>query len=681
MYAISLDRILHLMPISAFQMSKLKYTRLRSDLGGSEIRLLTVLPRYHTDTKSDTTSTLESSVNSSRDSQKLLDISISFNAPNKPDDYIVDCSLNVVPFDDEKLLYRALSYRWGYGVMKTIRVNGNMIEVTKNLEEALCYIQQDRHPVTLWVDAICINQDDNSEKNEQVQKMREIYERAAEVIVWLGPAGDDSDILMDAFEYFGKHAEEAGLLKLRGTDLIKLRKINGESELGPELIAIKKASEELSDRVGLDFPFKAYKHFAARLYWKRVWIVQEISVAKKVLILCGNKRLSFERFTAAVIFNGLNRTRLWKNATFSERTKMKVLIDDNDSAHNSVIGIRRRCQNETGTPETLIGLLLRLNFGHSYPSKDRATDVRDLIYGLMGMASDNDQLRKLGIQPDYNKSIIEAYTEITRALIRNGNPLVLAWCQPNRQLKDLPSWVPDYSTPFHESCCQPRYYTLFSTSGKDSSKFGPVPDSNGRVLALKCVKIDTIRETRHPWNTGQQSYFDYDGSGRYLDDIKDICSQRPVYATHILGMPQDLRQWDEAFWRVPTADQEHQGSRARISSTTILEHYHELREFVRKGSLARDFAHMSNECNMYTTNLTMQRNRRPFISTEGLVGLAPLLAKEGDMVCIVQGATMPFVFRERGGGMWELIGEAYVHGVMDGEIMDTHPKVETFLVC
>ncbi|MCJ1352607.1 MAG: hypothetical protein MMC33_002591 [Icmadophila ericetorum] len=667
------------MPIGASHISKLKYTRLRSDSECGEIRLLTVLPRYQTDTKSDIASAPECSVNSSADSPKLRDFLISFDASNKPDDSIVDCSLKVVDFNDEQLLYRALSYTWGSGIMKTIRVNSNVIEVTENLAEVLCYIQQDHHPVTLWVDAVCINQDDNAEKTEQVQKMRSIYERAAEVVVWVGPAADDSDVLMDAFDYLGKPAEDAGLLKLRGTDLIKLRKVNGESELSPELLAIKKASEELSDRVGLNFPFKAYKHFAARSYWKRVWIVQEISVARKVLILCGNKRLSFARFTAAIIFNGQNRVRLWKKATSSERAKMQVMMEEHDSAHNSVIGIRRRCQNETGTPETLVGLLVRLNFGHSYPSKDRATDVRDLIYGLMGMASDNDQLRKLGIQPDYHKSIIEAYTEITRGLIKNGDVLVLAWCQPSRQLKDLPSWVPDYSTPFHEPCCQPRYYTLFSASGKDSCRFGPVLDSDGKVLALKCVKIDTIKETRRPWHTGQN--FDCNGAGRYLDDIKDLCSQRPAYASHILGMPQDFKQWEEAFWRVPTADQEHQGSRARISSTAILKHYHELREFAGKSSLESDFANLSNECAMYTVNLMTQHNRRPFISTEGLVGLVPSLAKEGDMVCIVQGATMPFVFRERYSGMWELIGEAFVHLVMDGEIMDTNPNVETFLVC
>ena len=57
----------------------------------------------------------------------------------------------------------------------------------------------------IWIDAICINQEDNDEKGQQVQSMAKIYAKASRVIVWLGRAAGDSD---QALEVIRKAAEE-----------------------------------------------------------------------------------------------------------------------------------------------------------------------------------------------------------------------------------------------------------------------------------------------------------------------------------------------------------------------------------------------------------------------------------------------------------------------------------------
>ncbi|KAF2799471.1 hypothetical protein K505DRAFT_230911, partial [Melanomma pulvis-pyrius CBS 109.77] len=93
--------------------------------------------------------------------------------------------------------YKALSYVWGDSELTApVFVNNLPFEATTNLVAALRHIRRKRHNVVIWVDAICINQNDTKERNHQVQMMREIYMKADQVIAWLGEAKDDSDLAM-----------------------------------------------------------------------------------------------------------------------------------------------------------------------------------------------------------------------------------------------------------------------------------------------------------------------------------------------------------------------------------------------------------------------------------------------------------------------------------------------------
>jgi hypothetical protein len=95
-------------------------------------------------------------------------------------------------------LYEALSYVWG-DPDKTlpILVHGHRMNVTINLYAALLQLRNHSIERILWVDAICINQEDQAEKEHQIQYMANIYGQANRVVVWLGEAADNSDL---AFE-------------------------------------------------------------------------------------------------------------------------------------------------------------------------------------------------------------------------------------------------------------------------------------------------------------------------------------------------------------------------------------------------------------------------------------------------------------------------------------------------
>lgn len=98
--------------------------------------------------------------------------------------------------------YEALSYVWGDPDDRLgITVNETDLQVTRNLEVALHYLRLPDRPRILWVDAICINQNDDLERSSQVRMMRKIYVAVTQVVVWLGESTSDSTLrILDLFE-------------------------------------------------------------------------------------------------------------------------------------------------------------------------------------------------------------------------------------------------------------------------------------------------------------------------------------------------------------------------------------------------------------------------------------------------------------------------------------------------
>jgi hypothetical protein len=142
--------------------------------------------------------------------------------------------------------YTALSYCWGKEqepYEHKITFSGvASFGVTKNLFDALKHLRKEGEltdePTTLWIDALCINQKDDNEKNMQVKLMGEIYKTAAETCIWLGAAADDSDKAMDA------------IAALDGDDLDNPR--------------------NMVDAITM----KAIERLQQRPWWKRVWVIQ-----------------------------------------------------------------------------------------------------------------------------------------------------------------------------------------------------------------------------------------------------------------------------------------------------------------------------------------------------------------------------------------------------------------------
>jgi hypothetical protein len=115
-----------------------------------------------------------------------------------PPDAVIQCLLGDKNLDDGLIPYIAISYVWGPTTNpERIMCNGNVVQVTSNLYAFLHEYRRrgtaggDMFP--LWVDAICINQSNDEERTTQVRMMKDIYEQANAVVVWLGPGNPDND--------------------------------------------------------------------------------------------------------------------------------------------------------------------------------------------------------------------------------------------------------------------------------------------------------------------------------------------------------------------------------------------------------------------------------------------------------------------------------------------------------
>jgi hypothetical protein len=134
-------------------------------------------------------------------------------------------------------------------------------------------------------------------------------------------------------------------------------------------------------------------------------------------------------------------------------------------------------------------------------------------------------------------------------------------------------------------------------------------------------------------------------------------------------LSQTETRWAEAYWRIASADEAFNGSRSRATSA-LYASYLELRTLMKDGPLTR-FGNLSPAAFQYTICLGYQLMRRPFISSAGYIGLVPVDAAAGDLLAAVRDASVPYVFRRRDGGRdgWQLVGEAYIDGLMDGEVL------------
>ncbi|KAI0007217.1 heterokaryon incompatibility protein-domain-containing protein [Xylariaceae sp. FL0662B] len=308
--------------------------------------------------------------------------------------------------------YEALSYAWGRVPSKEpvyvipegqesseqARTLRQSIVIRSNLAIALRHLRYTDRSRTLWIDAICINQDDWSERDLQIKRMGKIYGRSAAVLIWLGMASSSSPLALEKLTHLGSQVEHT---------------LDGWY---PSPDATEPA---LGDpRVPLPFDEKSWdtiQDLLSRTWFERVWVQQEARLARHAKVQCGFDTMPWNIFRRAII-------TLREKASLPKR--LVGIVEDAREVCNS------RYLND------FFWLMVMSR-------KQKCAEPRDKLYGVLSLCPPKLSQQ---IKPQHSKSVIDVYKDAFLAfsaitcrldLLSHINYGTASW--------EMPSWVPDWS--------------------------------------------------------------------------------------------------------------------------------------------------------------------------------------------------------------------------------------------
>jgi hypothetical protein len=282
-------------------------------------------------------------------------------------DALIECRLHAAHIERARNKFEALSYQWGApGRGLVISLDGQEFRIQRNLWLFLRQLRRYNH-LFVWVDAICINQNDILERGSQVQLMNRIYPSASRVLVWLGDGADDSDPAFHFLQYVDQALDDAAIEMIPGV----YRSLFRDDDETHIWLALQK--------------------LCARDYWTRLWIIQEVLLAQELILFCGDRSLTWDAFKFACAgpasvkgFAGLHAI----DSAFGPVHAAKMAMSRSQFRELSH-------QRALQRPRYLNQLL------EAYGNAN-CTDARDRIYGLLGLS--RDWSGDNGINIDYSRT-------------------------------------------------------------------------------------------------------------------------------------------------------------------------------------------------------------------------------------------------------------------------------------
>ncbi|KAH7125889.1 heterokaryon incompatibility protein-domain-containing protein [Dactylonectria macrodidyma] len=563
------------------------------------------------------------------------------SAANGPVDILETTSLELqhVSLNDD-ISYAAVSYTWGSATGSAeIEVNGCQFGITQNLHEALRQFRRDRIESWLWIDAICIEQSNGLEKSWQIMGMPEVFGRANTVYLWLGTGCIESDSMMDFIS---------------------------QSKLGPFIYDLLN-----EDALWAWSPLQAgIRNILQRDYWHRIWIIQEVVLAKEALVVAGTKSVSLEFFDATL-------TAIWycrglpRNLMRPEWEGFCIGLQGNLYRIKSLDMRRHLRQNSSPKALGLADVLWELGGAPRRPYYT-ATDSRDILFGLLGIMAEE---KTRGIRADYSKSTVDVFTMLTKVLISSGDDDHISFhldcCNPGETTGLLPTWVPDWREigMYGVQNFRINNRKTFNATG---SVFAPVPalsvEGDGNVLRCFGCRVDVITEVMQLPEWIQAT--PYDPSW-----IKDADNWFRSIATFV-GLGSESGPGEDYIWRTVMRNELHrnihvprqklvpltEGTLAlcrkimRVQFVDAGSLTNMQAEFIRNGPISMGFGSDSQALN-----------------DEQVASFASLWRE-----VLVGGACSPIILRPRRDGGFYFRGDAYVDGIMQGEYLESGPVKEEF---
>ncbi|KAL8708988.1 MAG: hypothetical protein Q9220_006197 [cf. Caloplaca sp. 1 TL-2023] len=672
---------------------------------------------------------------------------------------IVSCKLSSHPILGGPR-YTALSYTWGPPKRRhdqsesnpvddqssNILVNGSSFLVTPNLRGALARLQALEPDVLLWVDAICINQDDLAERSSQVNLMAEIYGNSAGVTVWLGEEDANTAETMELVHEILNAAsatDEEGFY-------INLRTVGHWAYKNPEALASIGLPAVTEDQ------WRSLIDLYSRRWFNRLWVVQETALPRDervhrkgnvIRLVCGSVQMRWEDLFRCAqylqstgIANGLlqlNKLPANLETEFLFTQSLKELTIIRSLCHGELLGRQVMSEQVREYDAAAWSRAFSLTKGvydpnayfclFQYLLRDwQSTDPRDKIFALIGLIDHIAALRgpsdKSFLTADYSKPVEQVYLEVTTSVLRNTDRLSLLLLTADpilRRYSNLPSWVIDYSVKgpiplllwgdetdrvshFDVAKGYSKAYLSFSDDGLrlklNGHKLGSVTDTGetmdelgakhtferSAALVLKCgetyfngqsrlealwrslITDQTPNTNPAPEEAGTfffgylKALFRHNLFRQILDSSINAKPGEQI-CTSFRGSPSvDKLAKSDPLGQMPTMYGDLQSCTERMKSGSDLAEIMELEDAAYEEKIEAFYPYM---------NITLRM--RLFRTDDGLLGMGPRSTQAGDEAWILQGARVPFVLRPCGeSGQYRLIGQSYVHGMMQGEAIE-----------
>ena len=679
---------------------------------------------------------------SSLDSRSLRLLKIQ---PAESSDETVRCVLE--NFDlAEAPAYFALSYTWGDAEgedeinpavssdpsehrTERVWVDGRTLFVTSNLHDAVKQLRMSSVTGYYWIDMICINQSDLVERSVQVNIMDKIFHTAQSVIVWLGKDNGEGQQVSQIIRQL------ASISKTHGKEMYERRRGANLFDFENPDVLRQFGLPSLNDQITL---WQALISFYKRRWFQRVWTLQEVALAREVIVRYGDILIPWSTLSGCSSFLSTSnlsrglveldlRTKPYRGASqaFPEigtsvgmANAMQTLCRGEvaEFGHEyTIFADRLTGSSQLNRNISTLMVLIQYMMGAF-----RSTDPRDKIYGALGMINQISQA--IGITPpdikaDYTKSVVDVFQEAALFVLEESHwlgPLTLVQDKCVRNFPNLPSWVPDFTARgpnpmlafdrteearFDASNCRllrPR--SFFVDHGRlclEVSNLGWVVDVSEPCLEManeghfeRCASL--ILNSSAEYLTGQHRVevlwrtLITDSELTQHPAPAKLASSFHAWMTYLILKGVNLHaelagisDGEYLMSTMPSVD-----LLARSDTTKTIPGFQELLRGCER--LKTDLEALSAELTTESQAFQLMAfetltYRRLFRLDSGHIGLGPQSIQAGDEVCIVSGSQVPLVFRTlKSGGesvsplgrpRYELLGEAYVHGVMHGEAL------------
>ena len=521
--------------------------------------------------------------------------------------------------------YAALSYCWAsLEGTRDIILCGHKTSVTKNLWEAVRQFRSERVPIRIWMDAVCINQDDVMERSSQVGLMRDVYSMATAVLVWLGPATPQTEIAFGFLNF---------IMSFDSVD-VSLDEMPGEFNTAAHFLALGEIFRNV--------------------YWRRRWTTQETHVARSMSIHCGTFSIG--------PYSNLNGCWLRHVTQYTDscqaiarrhlregNTLYKTVLAETSAVSSALIVYVDPIHAEN--PSHLNGFF-----------RTEASVAHDYVYGLLGLLPED-----IGIIPSYSLSVGEVFADFAFRFMKRFGMIQLLHLA-NHNASDIPSWTPDFrhqmlasvpmlpgdsnkgsgatEIPGYKIRLLGSHESLYNASAGSSCG---IRSRKGDVLAVSGLVVDRIIALGDVMNDPVDSRGDLVQTFKLLARWQDLYqklsqegaldNQAVRYDNHFQFMmdfvftvcadiSQDFNDPHRPWRRCPRAEFEE----------------YMLGLFWEPSSYPEGITWEDMKLRLTWIDLLAARNTF-FITSSGRMGLAPGEIRVGDHICILAGMRMPVRLR------------------------------------